>query len=54
MIDVAAEFCFWTEQRLNGIYVLGFVLIETLEVPNTKLIGNSLSFPVVYQMAPNG
>jgi hypothetical protein len=54
MIDVAAEFCFWTEQRQNGSYLLVFGLPETLEVPNTKLVGNSLRFMMVYQMAPDG
>jgi hypothetical protein len=47
-IDVAAEFCFWIEQRQNGSLHLGLGLAETLKVPNTKLVGNSLSFPMVY------
>jgi hypothetical protein len=53
-IDVAAELCFWTEQRLNGSSHLGFPLAETLEVPNTQLVGNSLSFPMVHNKAPTG
>jgi hypothetical protein len=54
MIDVAAEFCFWTEQRLNRSLHLGFGLAKTLEFLNTKLVGNSLSFPMVHKTATNG
>jgi hypothetical protein len=43
-IDVAAEFCFWTEQRQNGSSVSSLVFAETPEVPNTILVDNSLSF----------
>jgi hypothetical protein len=53
-IDVAAEFCFWIEQRHKRSSHLGFGLTETPEVPNTKLVGNSLRFPMVHEMAPNG
>jgi hypothetical protein len=41
MIDVAAEFSFWTDQQLNGSSLLCFRLAETPEVPNTILVGNS-------------
>jgi hypothetical protein len=54
MINVAAEFCFWTEQRQNGSSHLGFGLAETLKVPHTKSVGNSLSFPMIHKTAPNG
>jgi hypothetical protein len=54
MIDVAAEFCLWTEQRQNGSSVPSLGLAETPEVLNTELVGNSLSFPVDHQMAPDG
>jgi hypothetical protein len=53
MIAVAAEFCFWTEQQLNESSHLGLGLAEAPEVPNTKLVSNSLSFPMVYKTAPN-
>ncbi len=46
-IDVAAVFCFWTEQRQNGSSISRLGLAETLEVPNTISEGNSLNFPVV-------
>jgi hypothetical protein len=49
--DFAAEFCFWTEQRLNGAQLLGLRLTEMLEVPNTITVGNSLSFLTVHNMA---
>jgi hypothetical protein len=47
MINIAAEFCFWTEQRQNGSshFVLG--LAKTLEVLNAKMAGNSLVFMMV-------
>jgi hypothetical protein len=35
MIDVAAEFCFWTDQRRNGSSILHLRLAKTPEVPNT-------------------
>jgi hypothetical protein len=40
-IDIAVEFCTWTEQRHNrsSIFSLGFA--ETPEVPNTILEDNS-------------
>jgi hypothetical protein len=48
MIDVTAEFCFWMKQRLNGSYLLGTGLADTLDVPNTILVGNTLSFLMVH------
>jgi hypothetical protein len=53
-IDVDAEFCFWTEQRQNRSSLVGFRLDKTLEVPNTKMVGNSISFLMVHQTVPNG
>jgi hypothetical protein len=53
-IDFAADFCFWTEQRLNRTQLLGLGLAETPKVPNTIMLGNSLSLPMVHNMAPNG
>jgi hypothetical protein len=47
-IDITAEFCFWTEQQRNGSSVSSLRLAETLDVPNTNLVGNSLSFPAVH------
>jgi hypothetical protein len=44
MIDVAAVFCFWTEQRLKGSSISRLGLAETPDVPNTILEGNSLGF----------
>jgi hypothetical protein len=29
-------------------------LVETLKVPNTIMVGNSLSLPMVHNMAPYG
>jgi hypothetical protein len=52
-IDFAADFCFWTEQRLIITQLLGLGLAETLNVPNTIMVGNSLSLPMVHTMAPN-
>jgi hypothetical protein len=52
-IDFAADFCFWTEQWLNGTQLLGLGLAETSKVPNTIMVGNSLRFPMVHNMAPN-
>jgi hypothetical protein len=52
--DFAAEFCFWTEQRLNGAQLLGLELTKNLEVPNTIMVGNSLSFPMIHNTAPIG
>jgi hypothetical protein len=34
-IDFAAEFCFWTEQQLNGTQILDFRLTKNLEALNT-------------------
>jgi hypothetical protein len=53
-INIAADFCFWAEQRLNGTQLLGLGLAETLKVPNTIMVGDSLSCPMVHNMAPNG
>jgi hypothetical protein len=53
-IDFAADFCFWTEQRLIGTQLLGLGLAETLKVPNTIMVGNSLSLLMLHTMAPNG
>jgi hypothetical protein len=53
-IGVAAEFCFRIEQWQNGSSHLGFGLAETLDILNTKLVGNSLSFPMVYKTSLNG
>jgi hypothetical protein len=52
-IDFAADFCFWTEQRLIGTQLLGLGLADTPKVPNTVMVGNSLRFPMVHNMAPN-
>ena len=48
MIDVAAVFYFWTEQRRNGSSISRLRLAETPEVPNTVSNGNSPSFPMVH------
>jgi hypothetical protein len=53
-IDFAADFCFWTEQRLNETQPLGLGLAETLKVLNTIMVGNSLSLLMVHNTAPNG
>jgi hypothetical protein len=53
-IDFAAEFCFWTEQQLNGIQLLGLGLAKTPEVPNTIMVGNSLRFLMLHNTASNG
>jgi hypothetical protein len=53
-IDFAAEFCFWTEQRLNRTQLLRLRLAENPEVPNTITVGHSLSFLIVHNTAPNG
>jgi hypothetical protein len=53
-INVAAKFCSWTEQRQNGSSISSLALAETLEVPNTISEDNSLSFPMVHQIASNG
>jgi hypothetical protein len=47
-IDVAAEFCSWTDQRPKWIFNFsGLGLAKTPEVLNTVSEGNSLSFPMV-------
>jgi hypothetical protein len=51
--DFAADFCFWTELRLDGTQLFGLGLAETLEAPNTITVANSLSFPMVYNTVPN-
>jgi hypothetical protein len=53
-IDFTADFCFWTEQRLNGTQLLDLRLAETLEVLNTIMVGNSLRFLIVHNMGTNG
>jgi hypothetical protein len=40
-IDVTVVFCFWTEQRRNGSSISRLELLETPEVLNTVLEGNS-------------
>jgi hypothetical protein len=40
-INFAADFCFWTEQRLIETQLLGLELAETLKVPNTIIVENS-------------
>jgi hypothetical protein len=47
MIDIAAVFYFWTEQRWKGSSISRLTLAETLEVPNTISEGNSLNFLIV-------
>jgi hypothetical protein len=53
-IDVAAEFCTWTEQRHHGSSISSLGLTETLEVPNTISEDNSLRFLMVHQTATTG
>jgi hypothetical protein len=48
MIDVAAEFCTWTEQWLNGSLISSLRLAETPEVPDTISEENSLIFLMVH------
>jgi hypothetical protein len=48
IINVAAEFCFWTEQRHNGSSVSSLGFAETLKVPNIVLVDNSPSFSKVH------
>jgi hypothetical protein len=48
MIDVAAEFCTWTEQWLNGSLISSLRLAETPEVPDTISEENSLIFSMVH------
>jgi hypothetical protein len=48
IIDVAAEFCFWTEQRWNGSSIPSLGLAETPEVSNNISEDNSLSFLIVH------
>jgi hypothetical protein len=52
-IDFTAEFCFWTEQRLNGTQLLGLRLAVTPKILNTITVGNSVMFPMVHNTAPN-
>jgi hypothetical protein len=51
-IYFSAEFCFWTERRLNRTQLLGLGLTETPEVPNTITVRNCLGFPMVCDAAP--
>jgi hypothetical protein len=53
-MNFTADFCFWTELRLNGTQLLGLGLAGTSKVPNIIMVGNSLSIPMVHNMAPNG
>jgi hypothetical protein len=48
IINVAAEFCFWTEQRQKGSSISSLGFIKTPDVPNTVSVGNSLSFLMVH------
>jgi hypothetical protein len=48
MIDVAAEFCSWIDQRQKGPSISSLGLAESLEVTNTVLDDNSLSFLMVH------
>jgi hypothetical protein len=48
MIDIAAEFCSWTEQRHNGSSIFSLGMAKTQEVLNTISEGNSLSFLMVH------
>jgi hypothetical protein len=50
-INFAAEFCSWSEQRLNGTKLLGLGLTETPKVLNINTVGNSLIFPMVHHTA---
>jgi hypothetical protein len=50
-IDFTAEFCFWTEQRLNRTELLGLGLTKTLEAPNTITVVNSMNFLMVHDTA---
>jgi hypothetical protein len=53
-INLAAESCFWTEQRLNGTQLLGPGLAETPKFLNTITVDSSVSFLMVHYMDPNG
>jgi hypothetical protein len=46
-INITVVFCFWTEQRRKGSSISILGLVETPEVPNTILEGNSLHFLMV-------
>jgi hypothetical protein len=48
MTDVAAVFCFWTEQQRNRYSIANLRLVDTLEVLNTIPEGNSLYFPMIH------
>jgi hypothetical protein len=48
-IDVAAEFCTWTEQWHNGTPIPSLGLVKTPELPNTVSEVNSPRFPMVHQ-----
>jgi hypothetical protein len=54
IIDVAAKFCFWTEQWQNISSVPSPRLAKTLKVLNTVLVENSLSFSMVHLTVPKG
>jgi hypothetical protein len=53
-IDHAADFYFRIELQLNGTQLLGLGLAGTPGVLNTIMVGNSLSFPMIHNMVPNG
>jgi hypothetical protein len=53
-IDFTADFCFWTELRLNRTQLLGLGLAETPKVLHTIMVDNSLSFLMVHNVASNG
>jgi hypothetical protein len=46
-INVAAEFCFWAEQRQNGSSISSLGLAKTREFPNAVSDENSLIFQMV-------
>jgi hypothetical protein len=48
MIDVAAEFCTWTEQGHNRSSISSLRLVETPDVLNTISEDNSLSLLMVH------
>jgi hypothetical protein len=47
-IDIAAEFCFWTEQRQTGSSISSLGLAKTSEVTHTILVDISLSFRMIH------
>jgi hypothetical protein len=53
-IDDTAEICAAQNSSWKVTQLLGLGLAETLGVPNTITVGNSLSFSMVYNTALNG